>query len=478
MKADTHSPDAAKPLPRAEGEVRNPNGREAFALALQTSEVRRLQLLLGVLVILMILATLRFAFGGVAMSSFAYPARLITLGSTAVYALFIMGIVRRAGKEKRLLPQFFWISTAALESIVPTINIITLLKYAPIDPVDALVAPAMIVYFLFIILSVLRCRPSLCLVTAGLATVQHLALVLWTLQSTHSGASLYPYYLSYSVLILTGGICAASVSHEIRKHVHAGLREAYIRAELTEVRRGLEIAREIQQSLLPEKEPTINGFDIAGWSQPADQTGGDYYDWQTLPDGRLAVSVADVTGHGIGPAMVTAVCRAYSRASFPNAPSLGVVMDRVNDLLVSDLRDGRFVTAVVAILDPANNSIQLSSAGHGPMLLYRASSNTVESIDAQGLPFGIATGLGYGPPCTVELGQGDILILLTDGFSEWANVAGELFGVERLGDAIRTSASLTGKELIARMHEEVLRFAGGTTQMDDLTAVVVRRHNN
>lgn len=183
------------------------NGRLAFARALQQSETRRLQLLLGVLAILVLLATLRYLFGGTAMNSPAYPARLIVLIGATMYAVMIMGVVRRAAKKDRLLPAAFWTATAVFESTIPTLNIITLIKFAPIEPVDTVAAPAMIVYFLFSILSVLRLRPAFCLLSGGLSAVQHAALVLWTLNESAGATALNAYYLSYSVLILTVGVC-------------------------------------------------------------------------------------------------------------------------------------------------------------------------------------------------------------------------------------------------------------------------------
>src|SRR6185503_4643035 len=119
-----------------------------------------------------------------------------------------------------------------------------------------------------------------------------------------------------SGLILCGGIIAAAVASRIRGHVAAALRAAEFKNELERVNHDLDIARSIQQNLLPTKSPGMDQFEVAGWNQPADQTGGDYFDWQELPDGRFAISLGDATGHGIGPALVMASCRAYARASF------------------------------------------------------------------------------------------------------------------------------------------------------------------
>jgi serine phosphatase RsbU (regulator of sigma subunit) len=263
-----------------------------------------------------------------------------------------------------------------------------------------------------------------------------------------------------------------TMTAELRSHVD---RLASERASREKLERDLDLARSIQQGLLPSGPPEIEGFEIAGWSQPADQTGGDYYDWQPLPDGRLAVTLADVTGHGIGPALVTAVCRAYARASFPSQEELGTLVNRINELLVEDLTTGRFVTFVVACLDPAAHRIQLLSAGHGPLYLYTASDGQVQEFMAHDIPFGVAPEVGYGPPQELDLAPGDLLVLITDGFFEWANAAGEQFGTARLRETIRTTSSLPPDEMISRIYASVREFVGDTTQDDDLTAVVLKR---
>jgi serine phosphatase RsbU (regulator of sigma subunit)/signal transduction histidine kinase len=238
----------------------------------------------------------------------------------------------------------------------------------------------------------------------------------------------------------------------------------------------LAIARSIQQGLLPTRSPEIKGFEIAGWSQPADETGGDYFDWQPLPDGRLAISLADVTGHGIGPALVTAVCRAYARASFPSSDNIGLLLDRMNDLLVEDLPDGRFVTFVVAIVDPKTASAEVLSAGHGPLLVFTRKDRGVRAFKAHGIPFGVMPDVDYGVPDRIELAPGDILVLITDGFFEWANADGELFGIPRLEETIREVSDQSPDRIISELYSRVKEFAGGTKQDDDLTVVVIKRN--
>jgi len=219
----------------------------------------------------------------------------------------------------------------------------------------------------------------------------------------------------------------------------------------------------------------MTGYDLAGWSQPADETGGDYYDWQPLANGNVAITLADVTGHGIGPALVTAVCRAYARASFPAEADVGKVLDRINQLLCEDLQAERFVTFVVALVDPAEHTIRLLSAGHGPLFYYEAAADKVHQYNAHDIPMGLSPDIAHGPPSEFHPAPGDMLALITDGFFEWANPNGEQYGSDRLAEAIRASKGLSAAKMIEHLVADVLRFSAGAKQLDDLTAVVLKR---
>ena len=115
------------------------------------------------------------------------------------------------------------------------------------------------------------------------------------------------------------------------------------------------------------------------------------------------------------------------------------------------------------------------SAGHGPMLVYTAADEQVRNFTAHDIPFGIAPGVRYGPPDEIVLSSGDVLVLMTDGFFEWANPEGELYGTRRLEKIVRESSSLSAEEIISKMYSAVTDFARGTEQQDDLTAVVLKR---
>lgn len=241
------------------------------------------------------------------------------------------------------------------------------------------------------------------------------------------------------------------------------------------IQEDLNIARRIQQGLLPEKAPEIAGYDIAGWNKPADETGGDCYDFLDLQNGSWAVTVADATGHGIGPALMIAECRALFRAMISLSQDLAGVCGRINDLLCQDLLEDRFVTAFFGVLSPVDNTLAYLSAGHGPLLKYVRSTNEIAELPANAVPLGIMPGLPFEAPDRFAMQPGDMMILVTDGFFEWANAAEEQFGVGRLCDLIRQDRDHPSVEIIQRLHEAVVSFAGGTRQGDDLTAVIVKR---
>ena len=246
-------------------------------------------------------------------------------------------------------------------------------------------------------------------------------------------------------------------------------------AEKQRIERDLSIARDIQQRLLPKDPPALAGFDVAGWNRPADQTGGDYFDFIPLADGGLAFTIADATGHGIGPALVVSETRALFRALVaPAAPLVPLVM-RVNDLLCADLPEGRFVTTLFGMIEPQGDAVRFVSAGQGPILAFRAATAAVEELDSHGLPLGLMPEMGYEPETTLPLAAGDMLVLLTDGFYEWQRADGSQMEMARFHDLLRRHRDAPAAELIQTIRATVEDFAGGTPQSDDLTAVIVKR---
>lgn len=235
----------------------------------------------------------------------------------------------------------------------------------------------------------------------------------------------------------------------------------------------LAIARDIQRRLLPEKPPQVAGFTIAGWSEAAEQTGGDFYDWVEMPDGKLVVSIADATGHGLGPAMMASLCRAYMRATIEASDRLGEFVARLNKLVVADTQGKNFVTFFIGVLDPAARRMTVLSAGHGPVLVYRARTQAVEEAETHTLPLGIVEDIDITPGSVIAFEPGDVMLLVSDGFFEWGNADREQFGIPRLRETFAAAAGLRPAEVIDRLREALAAHVAGTPQPDDMTAMVI-----
>jgi serine phosphatase RsbU (regulator of sigma subunit) len=398
-------------------------------------------------------------------------------GAMIAYEAATFRRVTRALREGTEPHTARWIGNVVVEALFPTVGLVVLIAMGMTRPYAALVAPVVLTYFLFILLSTLRLSPTLARLSGLCSAGGYSAVAIYVFArypTPDLGTGLYPieFYVGNIVVIVVAGFVAGEVARQIRGHVSVALQEA---REVERIRGELETARAIQQGLLPRDAPRLAGYDVAGWNQPADQTGGDYFGWQDLPDGRVAFTLADVTGHGIGAALIAATCHAYNRASMAEHSDLGAIVGRMNRLLCDDLPPGKLVTFVAAALEPTEGRLELLSAGHGPLLLYTASDDRVQGFEAHGIPFGIIPTMPYGPAQKIRLAAGDLLVLLTDGFFEWENAGGDDFGIARLQETIRAARDLPASQIISSLHEAVVRFAGGTRQLDDLTAVVVKR---
>lgn len=257
------------------------------------------------------------------------------------------------------------------------------------------------------------------------------------------------------------------------------IQRAHLLKELEEKHRlenELNLAREIQQNLLPKELPAVPGYDIAGWNRPADQTGGDCYDFLISDDGEPGILLADASGHGIAPALVMTELRALLRSLFGLKIPLPEMMTRINNILCQDLPSDRFVTAFCGVLSPARHELHYASAGQGPLLHIRPAAGTIESFGANACPLGIIADMPFPLADPIRLAPGDLFLVITDGFFEWANKDGELFGIDRLQEFALRHADLSARDFIAAILDAVERFAPATTQKDDLTAVVVKRN--
>ncbi len=242
-------------------------------------------------------------------------------------------------------------------------------------------------------------------------------------------------------------------------------------AEKQRMARDLDIAREIQESLFPGQTPAIGGYELAGWNQPADECGGDSYDFIPLPDGRWAIVLADATGHGIGAALVIAQCHALIRGLLAVTTDLKALCAGVNKVLYADLAADRFVTAFIGILDPAEHRIDYVSCGQAPLVMV---SETVETRTAGNVPLSVIDDLD----ASVEafaFAPGAVLVLMTDGFYETTNQEREQYGDERVADFIQRKSDLPLPAIIRELNREIELFSANRPPADDRTAVLIRR---
>lgn len=252
----------------------------------------------------------------------------------------------------------------------------------------------------------------------------------------------------------------------------ARLQDQY-RAKI-EIERELNVARQIQKALLPKEIPQVEGFDIAGWSEPADQTGGDIFDLFATPGGEVGFLLGDATGHGIGPALMISETRAAIRAVASDCNDLAKILSVTNDLLVADTADGRFVTLLAGLIDGPARRIRYSSAGQGPTFLLRREGRRVDTLEPTGLPLGIMTGQQW-PEVELHMEPDDLLLVVSDGILECVNPFNEMIGADRFVAEVKKHLEKTASEIVAAIAQLSEEFADGTPFRDDRTAIVIKR---
>jgi pSer/pThr/pTyr-binding forkhead associated (FHA) protein len=243
-------------------------------------------------------------------------------------------------------------------------------------------------------------------------------------------------------------------------------------AQLHEARRDLEAATEIQKSFLPREAPKSAGLRFFHHYSPAQQIGGDYFDYIPLPNNRLAVTLGDVSGKGVAAALLMAQLSAFTRFSFAGESHVGNALSELNRFLTRTFADDRFVTFVAAVIDLTTWAATLVNAGHPPLLRRRGSQ--VEELGATigGLPLGMFD-MPY-DDMTVELAPGDVLLLYTDGVTEARSSRNEIYGMDRLKSLVAACEPNVAK-LGATILADVRKFAEGRPPSDDLTLVGVER---
>jgi PAS domain S-box-containing protein len=244
--------------------------------------------------------------------------------------------------------------------------------------------------------------------------------------------------------------------------------------ELRENQEQFRVAREIQQRLFPKNAPALAGFDIAGASYPAEATGGDYFDYLPMLHDRLGIVVGDVTGHGVGPALLMAETRAYLRVLAGRREDVGEILTRANGILAEDMGGERFITLFMARLDPATRVMTYASAGHPAGYILDAAGNLRIKLCRTGVPLGIRPDTLYESSADISLAAGDLILLLTDGIEETFAPDNSLFGCERALEVVRAHQSQSAREIVDALYQSNREFAQRAPQVDDVTAIVVK----
>jgi serine phosphatase RsbU (regulator of sigma subunit)/pSer/pThr/pTyr-binding forkhead associated (FHA) protein len=252
---------------------------------------------------------------------------------------------------------------------------------------------------------------------------------------------------------------------------NAQLHERALRQK--EIEQDLELANEVQRAFLPQARPELEGYQFFDFYRPANHVGGDYYDYVTLPDGRTAVVVADVVGHGVAAAMMMAKVSAEAKYCLASESDPATAITRLNDR-ISSMQIERFTTVIMVVLDPVKHEVTIVNAGHMAPI-WRRKDNRIEEPgnDLSGLPVGILRGLTYGQK-TIQLEPGDILTMYTDGINEAMDPAGRQYTIDRLRAQLKKAdknVAKAGSHIIA----DVLQHVGQGPQADDMCLVMLRR---
>ncbi len=240
------------------------------------------------------------------------------------------------------------------------------------------------------------------------------------------------------------------------------------------MRQALEMAREVQMSTLPATMPTLSGYDVCGASRPAELTGGDTFDL-SLSDQELLVVLGDATGHGIAPALSVTQMQAMLRIAFRLGADLQSAFTHVNNRLAETLPADRFITAFIGLLDPSTHRMCFHSGGQGPIFHYQAATDACVRYKPTSFPLGAMPLISLKPALTLDMLPGDILVLLSDGFYEYHDAAGEQFGEDRVRDIVSAHRDKPMSDLLGILQASVDAFARGAPQEDDMTAVLVKR---
>lgn len=246
----------------------------------------------------------------------------------------------------------------------------------------------------------------------------------------------------------------------------------------TRLNREVQLAKEIQDAILPDSTPEIDGFKVVGRYQSAVEMGGDYYDFVDVGDELFGLAVGDVSGKGIGSAFIMAITRMALRSEARGIRRASDVLNKVNAIVAPDIKKGMYITIFYTVLDSKKRTINYASAGHNPMIIYRAKEKSHYMLN----PRGVAVGLDipqekfkeFLTSQSVTLAKDDLVFIYTDGITEAMDHDRDEYGEPRLIDFIKKNHHLSVEEFATELDKDILEFTQGAPQADDITYIVVK----
>jgi sigma-B regulation protein RsbU (phosphoserine phosphatase) len=266
---------------------------------------------------------------------------------------------------------------------------------------------------------------------------------------------------------LTDDLLVRSVRYGIER---AGREHAEEALRMTTAK--FRVARDIQRRLFPARAPSVPGYDLAGITCPADETGGDFFDYIPLQDGRLGLVVADVSNHGLGSALLMAETRAYLRALVLSQNDAGEILGHVNRILATDTAGRHFVTLFFAQLNPEARTLHYAGAGHAAYLL--SANKSPRLLESTSLPLGIDENLRVRCEGPITLAPGQVFFVCTDGVQESQSPTRELFGTQRTLAIVQENLHRQAAEITSRLYDAVRQHMAGAPLADDVTILVLK----
>ncbi len=248
--------------------------------------------------------------------------------------------------------------------------------------------------------------------------------------------------------------------------------------DMTEHKKALVLAGEVQKSLLPQENPHVIGLDVAGRNVSCDEIGGDYFDFLYRRDSRkgaFTIVVGDISGHGVDSALLMTTARAFLRMRNSQPGTISQIISEMNNHLASDVLDtGKFMTLFYLTVDPEHRNLSWVRAGHDPALVYSPDSDEFEELKGSGIALGVTDDFEYPEHRKKGLKNGQIIAIGTDGIWEAFNTKGQMFGKRRLCDIIRKHAEASADDILNEVYAGLNRFMSGTRSEDDITLVIIK----